>query len=213
MRLPLLLAAVLLGACAEMRTPPAVSRVPAGLGVVAADPVPAMAAEAAGVFREGGRGLQGRPGEVARATGQMELVTQVLTRDPRWTALPTQVNAELTPARLEWRSVFGIRAGATPEAVATALGQVAVAMGRNDTRAAAAALDPAIFEPGGGATFARLAAPDPLPQTAIAARVAAQATQALMARHQVGVSVALDPDAGGVTMPGGPGSDGLPPLR
>lgn len=213
MRLPLLLAAVvLLGACEEMRTPPPAARVPPGLGVMAADPIPAMAAEAAAALGTG-RAPQGRPGEIARAIGQMELVTQSLTRDPRWGAMPTTVNAELTPARLEWRSVLGIRAGATPDAAATALGRAAIAMGRNDARGAAAALDPAVFDPGGAPTLARLAAPDPMPQTAIAARVAAEAAQALMARQQVGITVALDPDAGRVNMPGGPGSDGLPPLR
>ncbi|MGG5823182.1 hypothetical protein [Falsiroseomonas sp. HW251] len=212
MRLSLLLAAALLGACAEMRTPPAASRVPAGLGVMAADPVPAMAADAARVIGTG-RGLQGRTGEVARAIGQMELVTQALTGDARWGALPVAVNAEITPARLEWRSVLGIRAGATPDAAAAALGQVAIATGRGDTRAAAAALDPAVFDPGGAPTLARLASPEPLPQTASGARVAAEATQALAARGLVGVAVALDPDAGRTNMPGGPGSEGLPPLR
>jgi hypothetical protein len=126
--------------------------------------------------------------------------------------VPTAATAQLRTAWLEWRSALGIRSGASGEAAATALGRAAVALGANDTRGAAAALDPAVFDPGGAPNLARLAAPGPLPETAIASRLVAQATAAVRARALSGPMGALDPDAGRVMMPGGPGSEGLPPL-
>lgn len=207
-----LLIAALLGACAEMRTPPPASRIPPGLGVVAADPVPVMAAEAASGFANGGTGLAGRPGATARAVGQIEFVAQDFARDPRWSPLPTAVGTELRTARLEWRAALGIRAGAAPDAVAAALGRTAIALGANDTRAAIAALDAALFEPGGAPNLARLAAPGPLPQSAIASRVARDASAAMRSGQLAGPAAGLDPDAGRAMMPGGPGSEGLPAL-
>jgi hypothetical protein len=207
----LLLAAGLMG-CAEMREAPPASRIPPGLGVVAADPVPALAADAAAALRDGGASLAGRPGTTARAIGQLEFISAEFARDPRWAPVPTAATAQLRTGWLEWRSALGIRSGASGEAAATALGRAAIALGNNDTRAAAAALDPAVFDPGGAPNLARLAAPGPLPETAIAARLVAQATAAARARALSGPMGALDPDAGRVVMPGGPGSEGLPPL-
>lgn len=204
--LPLLLLAAMLGACAEMRTPAPASRIPPGLGVVAGDPLPAMAAEAAASFRDAGAGLAGRPGAAARAIGQMEFLDTALRADPRWAPLPTAVETEIRTARLEWRAALGIRAGAAPEAVAASLGRAAIALGANDARMAAAALDPALFEPGGAVTLARLAAPGPLP----ASRSASALTEGEMARitriRSGGLVNALDPDAGLLGLPpaGGP---------
>ena len=202
----LLVAAALLAGCAEMRTPVALSRIPPGLGVVAGDPLPVMAAEAAAAFADAGRSLAGRPGATARAVGQGEVLGAELRRDPRWAALPTAVESELRTARLEWRSALGIRAGAAPEAVAAALGRAAIALAANDTRGAAAALDPALFEPGGTVTLARLAAPGPLP-TARSATALAEREMGRMARQRGGgLSNALDPDAGlvGLGQPNAP---------
>jgi hypothetical protein len=199
--LPLLLLTAMLGACAEMRTPAPASRIPPGLGVVAGDPLPAIAADAAAALRDAGAGLAGRPGAAARALGQMELLDGALRADPRWAPLPTAVETEIRTARLEWRAALGIRAGAAPEAVAAALGRVAIALGANDTRAAAAALDPALFEPGGAVTLARLAAPGPLP-TARSASALAEGEMARLARMQGGGLVnALDPNAGLLGLP------------
>lgn len=207
-----LLIAAALGACTEMRTPPPASRIPPGLGAVSADPVPAMAAAAAEALRDGGASLAGQPQATARAIGQLEFVLAEFARDPRWAAMPTTATAQLRTGWLEWRSALGIRSGAGGDAVATALGRAAIALGASDTRGAAAALDPVLFDPGGAPNLARLAAPGPLPETAIAARLTAQAAAAVRARGLSGPMGALDPDAGRVVMPGGPGSEGLPPL-
>jgi hypothetical protein len=210
--LAVLLIAAGLAGCAEMRQAPPASRIPPGLGVVAADPVPALAADAAAALRDGGASLAGRPGTAARAIGQLEFISAEFARDPRWAPVPTAVTAQLRTAWLEWRSALGIRSGASGEAAATALGRAAIALGADDTRGAAAALDPAVFDPGGAPNLARLAAPGPLPETAIASRAVAQATAAVRARALSGPLGALDPDAGRVVMPGGPGSEGLPTL-
>ncbi len=135
--LPVVVLAALLGACAEIRTPAPASRVPAGLGVMAGDPLPAIAADAAAAFGDAGRSLAGRPAATARAVGQGEFLAAELRRDARWAGLSTAVETELRTARIEWRAALGIRAGAAPDAVAAALGRAGVALANNDTRGAA----------------------------------------------------------------------------
>ncbi|HEV7267053.1 MAG TPA: hypothetical protein VGN83_19385 [Falsiroseomonas sp.] len=199
-----LLLAALLGGCAEMREPPTLSRVPPGLGVESADPVPAMASETAAALAGAGRGLAGNPAATARAFGQLELVAAEFRRDPRWAPLPTAVETELRTARLEWRAALGIRSGASPGAVATALGRAALALQGRDTGAAAAALDPALFEPGGPVTLARLTAPGPLPQSMIAGTLARDESARLGELRLGGPTGALDPHAGLLGGLGGP---------
>jgi hypothetical protein len=201
----LLLVLALLG-CAEMREPPG-TRVPPGLGVASPDPVPAIAGEAAAAFSNAGAGLAGNPALTARAVGQVELLSVELRRDGRWAALPVAVGSELRTGRLEWRAALGIRSGAAPEAVAAALGRASLALRAGDSRGAAAALDPALFEPGGVMTLARLAAPGPMPQVAIATRVARQELARMEQTRMGGLTGALDPDAG--TLGGVQGSSAI----
>lgn len=191
-----LLPALLLAGCAEMQAPPPMARVPPGLGVAAADPVPAMLEDAAAALADGGRSLAGRPAATARAIGRLELVAAEFRRDPRWAPLSTAASTELRSAWLEWRDALGIRSGAAPEAVAAALGRAALALDAGDTRAAAAALDPALFEPGGPVAVARLAAPGPLPQSRIASAAAREEVQRLARLQLSGPTGALDPNAG-----------------
>lgn len=211
---PVLVLAALLGGCTEMRTPAPASRVPAGLGVMAGDPLPAIAADAAIAFADAGRSLAGRPAATARAVGQGEFLAAELRRDARWAGLPTAVETELRTARIEWRDALGIRAGAAPEAVAAALGRAGIALANNDTRAAAAALDPALFEPGGSVTLARLAAPGPLPQSRSATTLASAEMARLAQQRGGGLSNALDPDAGLLgTGPGTGAPAAIGPMR
>jgi hypothetical protein len=193
--LPAALLAALLGACAEMREPPEVARIPPGLGVAAADPVPALVAEAAAALSDGGASLNGRPAEAARAIGQMELVADAFRRNPRWAPVSAATLTELRTARTEWRQAIGVPEDAPPATVAAALGRASLALRQNDTRAAGAALAPEAFVPGGAPAVARLAAPGPLPQSRIASAMARDEV-ARMARMQLGgVTGALDPDA------------------
>lgn len=204
----LLFGAALVAGCAEMREPAAISRIPPGLGVVAGDPVSAMAAEAAAAFADGGRALAGRPGATARAVGQAEILGAELRRDPRWVGLPTVVESEFRTARLEWRAALGIRAGAAPEAVGGALGRAAIALAAGDTRGGAAALDPVLFEPGGAVTLARLAAPGPLPTARSATALLDREMTRLARQRGGGLSNSLDPDAGLLGLPSAAGSPG-----
>uniref|UniRef100_UPI001F4604AB hypothetical protein n=1 Tax=Falsiroseomonas oryziterrae TaxID=2911368 RepID=UPI001F4604AB len=84
MRILAALSLLALAACAEMRAPPAATRIPPGLGLVAADPMPAIMEDAASAFAGDGRGLAGRPAATARAVGQAELIAAEIRRDPRW---------------------------------------------------------------------------------------------------------------------------------
>jgi hypothetical protein len=197
----------LLGGCAEMRQPPPASRVPAGLGVVSADPLPAIGAEAAAALADRGRALNGNPAATARTIGRMEFMLAELRRDPRWAPVSVGATTELRTAQAEWRAALGIRAGAPPEAVAAALGRTTMALSAGDARMAAGMLDATIFDPGAAVTLARLAAPGPLPQSAIASGLLHQEVERLRQLRIGGPIGALDPDAGFV----GALTGGMPP--
>lgn len=195
MRALILACCCLLPACAEMRAPPPGSRIPAALAPASIDPVRQMLAEATAAYADGGRSMLGEPGRLARAAAQLELVTDELGRDPRWAPLPIQVGMELRAARTEQRAALGIRAGAEPAAVARALTAAHLALARGDRAAAAAALDPALFDPGGNVVLARLANPGPLFQARIATALAQTEVAGLVDQRTGGVTGALDPDA------------------
>ena len=191
---PLLCFAFLAG-CAELRTPPAVNRVPAVLAPNSADPVRQMLSEATAAFSDDGRAMLRDPSRLARAAAQLELVTAEFARDPRWAPLPAAVNLEMRAARTELRAALGVRAGADSDAVARALADTHVALQRNDRTAAAAALEPALFEPGGVVVLARLANPGPLFQPRIATALAQTEVAGMEASGVGGLVGALDPDA------------------
>jgi hypothetical protein len=192
--LSLMLIAALAG-CAEMRTPAPASRIPAALTSGSADPVRSMLAEAAGAFADGGRSMLGDPARLARAGAQLELVAAELARDPRWAPLPAGVGLEMRAARTELRAALGTRSGANPDDVARALAAAHLALVRGDRAAAAAALTPALFEPGGNVVLARLANPGPLSQARIATGLAQTEVSGLASARLGGITGALDPDA------------------
>jgi hypothetical protein len=193
--LPILCCLLALAGCAEMRTPAPASRVPLGLASGAVDPVRQMIAESAAAFADGGRSLLGDPARLTRAAAQLEFVTAEFARDPRWAPLPAGVNLEMRAARTELRAALGIRAGAEPDAVVRALAAAHQALARNDRAAAAAALEPALFDPGGNVVLARLANPGPLPQARIATALALAESTGLAEQRLGGLTGALDPDA------------------
>jgi hypothetical protein len=195
MRLVVLTTLALLAACAELREPPPSARIPPVLSGTTGDPVRFMLAEATAAFADGGRSMLGDPSRLARAAGQVEIVTAELARDPRWAPLPSVVGLEMRAARTELRAALGTRAGADPYAVGRALAAAHAALVRDDRRTAAAALDPALFEPGGNVVLARLANPGPLAQARIATALAQAETAGLADRRIGGLTGALDPDA------------------
>lgn len=185
-----------LGACAELRAPPPVARIPASLSTGGADPMRDVVADAASAYADSGRSLADDPAAMARAAAQLELMTVELARDLRWAPLPAGVGFELRGARVEIRSALGIRAGADPDEVVRALTAAHLALVRRDRAAAEASLRADLFEPGGARTLAYLARPGPLPQARIATALAREEVDRLASSRVWGLSGALDPQSG-----------------
>ncbi len=195
-----------LAGCAEIRTPAPASRIPPTLAAGTADPVRLAVDQAAEAFADAGRSLANQPARTARGTAQVELLAAEFARDLRWAPLPNGVRFELRAARTELRAALGTRANADPDAVVRALAATQVALDRNDTRAASEALSPALFEPGGSVTLARLAQPGNLPQTRNATSGAREEVERLQRSRLGGVAGALDPNADAITLSPGLGS-------
>ena len=191
----LVLVLPLLG-CAEMRTPAPASRIPGVLHAGNPDPVIGVVGEAADAFADAGRSLANDPARMARAAAQVEVMTAEFARDLRWAPLSPGVGFELRGARVELRSALGIRAGADPDRVVRALAGAHAALVRGDRQAAAAALDPALFEPGGAGNLAYLSRPGPLSQSRIATALARDEVSRLVRSNVWGLAASLDPDAG-----------------
>ncbi len=115
--------------------------------------------------------LAGRPWEAAEAISQAEFLAVELTYGPRWIEM-TLAPGAFAQARPEWRAALGIDQAATPQAVIDALTAVRNAYGAPNPAAAATALRPPLFTPGGEATLGILSNLPPLPRTAWAAILA-----------------------------------------
>ncbi len=192
----LLAMALSLVACAEMRTPAPVARIPAVLSAGSADPVMDLVNDTAVDFEDAGRSLANDPARMARAAARLEVIGAEFARDARWAPLSPSVGFEMRGARTEIRAALGIRAGAAPDAVARALSTAHVALVRGDRAAAIRALDPALFEPGGEGTLGFLTRPGPLPQARIATALARDEASRLARSNVWGLTGALDPDSG-----------------
>ena len=195
-----------LAGCAELRGPAPSTRIPAALAAGSADPVRLAVDQAAEAFADAGRGLVNQPARTARAIAQVELLAVEFARDPRWAALPASARFETRAARTELRAAIGTRANADPDAVIRALADSLTALERNDTRAAADALNATLFEPGGNPTLARLAQPGSLPQTRNATGLVREEVERLQRSGLGGLSGALDPNANALTLAPGLGS-------
>jgi hypothetical protein len=173
MRRRLLLVAPLgLVACEELRTPatppPTVLAGAPGAGA----PLRAAVFATAAAFANQGAGLEGRPAEAALAIARREALQMEVADRRAWPALSPTIAIAMRTARDETRAAIGIPQRAAGGDVVRALSLVASRLRAGDRAGAAAALAPALFEPGGEATLDRLAAPGPLP-------AAEQATAAL----------------------------------
>jgi len=163
----------LLIGCAAMPPPPE-ARLPEASGAaVLLDPARQAIFHTASVFASPAR-LAGRPAEAAQAISEAEFLAVELRHNSRWTELSPLVSMGFEQARPEWRAALGIAPDAPPQAVIDALTRVRLAYARQDEAAAAAALAPPLFTPGGQAALARLSALPPLPRTARAASMAEQ---------------------------------------
>lgn len=159
--------------CAEIRqAPPAPPRL---VAPGAADPVRGAIEAMAPAFADRARGLAGRPAAAAQAAAQLEYVTAIVPRDPRYGAIPESLRRDLVLARAELRDALGVDEDAVPERVVFALLSVASALRAGHAGRAAAALPSPMFRPGGERSVARLGELGPLPQVSIASANMVQA--------------------------------------
>lgn len=159
---------------AELQRPPPPPP-PGGLVAGSADPLMATVDAAASAFADRGAGLAGRPAETAQAAAQLEYLALSLGIDARYPELAGSVGRELLLARDEVRNALGILASASPESVMRVLLQVSADLRADRRAAAAAAMAPPLFRPGGAESIARLGEIGALPQAANATAVAREA--------------------------------------
>jgi hypothetical protein len=164
------LLAVALGACAPL-PPQDQAALPADVGLGIADPGRNAILNTAFVFSSASN-LAGQPADAALAIAQAEFLAVDLNVNQRWREFSPLVQMAFTRARTEWRGAIGIQPDALPQAVINALFSARYALQQGDGARAAASLPAPLFQGGGQATLARLAALPPLPQTASAARSA-----------------------------------------
>ncbi|NMJ43788.1 hypothetical protein GWK16_21250 [Roseomonas sp. JC162] len=166
--LPLL---ALAGACSGGPVPYTTLPVDPALGF--ADPTRQAIIHAAYVFPRPAS-LQGRTAEAAQGISEAEHLTVELRHGARWIEMSPLASMAFEQARPEWRGALGIPAEAAPQAVIDALTRVRNAVAANDQAAAASALAPPVFVPGGTETLDRLTNLPPLPRTAWAASLTLQ---------------------------------------
>jgi len=154
-------------------TPPETARLPNFGDFVSIDPVRYSLEQSAYLLTER-QYLTGRPWEAAKVIAGLEFVTVELRYGPRWTEFSPLASLGFARARAEWRSALGIAADAPPQAVIDAMTLLRNAYAAQSLTAAAAALRPPLFTPGGQETLARLADLPGLPETTQAALFARQ---------------------------------------
>jgi hypothetical protein len=158
-----------LAGCAT--TPVPMARMPDDPSIGLADPARQAIIHAAYAFAAPGS-MQGRPWEAAQAIQEAEFLAVELNFGARWIEMSPLAKFAFQQARPEWRASLGIDQHAAAQAVIDVLTTVRYAYGAQDAAAAAAALHPPLFTPGGAAAIAGLSALPPLPRTAWAARMA-----------------------------------------
>lgn len=161
-----------LGALAACATGPVPTAELPGYGeTVTLDPARQAIIQTAYLFGTPGI-MAGKPWEAAQAISEVEFLAVELNYAQRWIEMSPLVKQALVQARSEWRGALAIDLAAPPQAVIDAFTAVRTAYGAQDPAAAAAAVHPPLFTPGGAATIARLAELPPLPQTAWATSMA-----------------------------------------
>ena len=150
------------------RPPPPVAVLPVDPGNPLVDPARQAIIHTAYAFADPQR-LAGRPAEAAQAISEAEFLAIDLSTNQRWAEMLPLVQIAFLQARPEWRGALGIDTAAEPQAVINAMTRLRLGLGAQDEAAALAALQPPVIAPGGRASFERLGALPPLPQTAWAA--------------------------------------------
>ncbi|MFZ6763727.1 hypothetical protein [Pseudoroseomonas sp. WGS1072] len=164
--LPLALAALLLPACAELRTPPPRTELPLDLVPAAQDPFRSAVRLAARDFADQAAGLNGRPAETAKAAARLEFLAQAIATDPRYSDFPPGMVMALRGAVAEVRQAIGLSETALPDQAIGALAAAARAIEAGG--GSGGAFPETLFPAGPERTRQRLAEPGPLPEAAIA---------------------------------------------
>jgi hypothetical protein len=153
-----------LGACDEVRQRPVAP--PAGLDA-GGDPIRGGPEALVRAFGDRGRGLIGRPAEMALALARLEYMTDALERERALAPVPQGVRFEMIGARRETRAALGMAEAVPPARAVEALLATSRALQRGDDAAANSAIG-AVVSPGGLPPLGRLADMGGLPQAAIA---------------------------------------------
>jgi hypothetical protein len=163
----LALACLALAGCAELQQRPVPP--PAGIST-GGDPLRGGAEALVLAFGDGGRGLNGRPADMALAVARLEYMTDQLARDPALAPVPEAARFQMVVARRETRGALGMAETVPPSAAVDALLATSRALRRGDDAQARAAIGP-LVSPGGLPPLGRLADMGGLPQAAIATAI------------------------------------------
>ena len=150
-----------LGACSG--TPPEVARLPEFRGFVSIDAVRFAVEQGADILTNQRR-MTGQPWEVARLVQALEFLAIELRNGPRANVMLPMAQIAVPAARPEWRQAFGIAADARAQEVIDSLSELRSALTARSP-AAAAALRPPLFTPGGQETLNLFGNPPALPRT------------------------------------------------
>ena len=151
-----------LGACSG--TPPEVARLPEFRGFVSIDAVRFAVEQGADILTNQRR-LTGQPWEVARLVQALEFLAVELRNGPRSNVMLPMAQIAVPAARPEWRQAFGIAADARAQEVIDSLSEMRRGFAARSPNAAAAALRPPLFTPGGQETLNLFGNPPALPRT------------------------------------------------
>lgn len=201
--------ALLLPACAELRTPAPRNELPLDLVPGSEDPFRSAVRLSARDFADQGSALNGDPARTARAAARLEYLAQAVASDPRYSSLTTGMTLALRGAVGEVRQALGLSPTALPDQAIRAYAAAARAIDRR--RGLDDALPETLFPAGPERTRQRLAEPGPLPEAAIATGRLEEAVTAL--DREQGWNRQPDimmPNAGMPTMPGTGTPAGLP---
>jgi hypothetical protein len=155
--------AVLCG-CDEVRRRPVSP--PLGLDA-GGDPLRGGAEVLVQAFADGGRGLNGKPADMALALARLEFMTDALDRDPALAPISQGIRFQMMTARRQTRDALGMAETVPPASAWAALLATRRALLLGDEAAARAAIDPWVSQ-GGLPPLARLADMGGLSQASIA---------------------------------------------
>ncbi|MBX9749777.1 MAG: hypothetical protein K5Q68_09205 [Roseococcus sp.] len=198
---------LLLGGCAELKTPRPPEPPVDLAGRISAAPLPLILDAAARDFDQAGAGLAGRPAATALAAARLEWIAGEFRSGRRLAPLPDSFRFGTQGAVAEARSILGIRPDAPPDAVVAALVTASRALARGDQAAVSTALAAPIFLNEGRPVLSRLRQPGAFPNAALATVAVRDEVSRLVAEGRTsGLQVFDTPEIGLSSTGLGPGT-------